>query len=37
MRWVKKGLIFCPSGDAGWMNTHAQIPTVLVKDDRLRM
>ncbi len=35
--WVKKGLIFSPNGEGGWMNSHAQVPTVLVKNDRLRI
>jgi predicted GH43/DUF377 family glycosyl hydrolase len=37
MRWSKRGQIFCARGQAGWMHTHAQIPTVLVGDDRLRI
>jgi len=37
MQWVKKGKIFEPSGEFGWMNTHAQGPTVLVLEDRLRV
>jgi predicted GH43/DUF377 family glycosyl hydrolase len=37
MEWVKQGLIFEPRGMFGWMNTHAQIPTVLVMEDRLRV
>ncbi len=37
MKWVKKGLIFNVSGQHGWMNSHAQIPTVLVRDDTLRI
>ena len=36
MRWVKGGLVFGPTGD-GWMQTHAQVPTVLVLADRLRV
>jgi predicted GH43/DUF377 family glycosyl hydrolase len=37
MRWVKGGKIFQPSGEGGWMNTHAQGPTVLVLEDRIRV
>ena len=37
MQWVKKGSVFNVSGNAGWMNSHAQVPTVLVKEDRLRV
>lgn len=37
MRWFKKGRIFNVSKNFGWMNSHAQIPTVLVLDDRLRI
>ena len=37
MRWIKRGLIFCPAADFGWMNSHAQIPTALDLGDRLRI
>jgi len=37
MKWIKKGHIFSVSGEFGWMNSHAQIPTVLVLEDRLRV
>lgn len=37
MKWKKQGLVFEPRGMFGWMNTHAQIPTVLVMEDRLRV
>ncbi len=37
MRWRKGGLAFAPSGEFGWMNSHAQVPTVLVLADRLRV
>lgn len=37
MRWIKKGLIFAASANAGWMKSHAQIPTVLAQKDRLRV
>jgi hypothetical protein len=32
MKWVKKGLIFCPEGNADWMISHAALPFA----DRLR-
>src|SRR5262249_35311690 len=35
--WRKKGLIFRPEGQGGWMNSHAQVPTALVLDDRIRV
>jgi predicted GH43/DUF377 family glycosyl hydrolase len=37
MNWVKQGLIFEPGGMHGWMNSHAQIPTVFVMADRFRV
>ncbi len=37
MRWVKRGRVFAVSGEHGWMRSHAQIPTVLPLDDRLRV
>ncbi|MGD9638325.1 MAG: hypothetical protein AB7U85_04635 [Alphaproteobacteria bacterium] len=37
MRWIKKGLIFKANGEYGWIKSHAQIPTVLVLEDRLRV
>jgi hypothetical protein len=37
MRWVKQGLVFVPSGQGGFMNSHAQMPAVLVREDRLRI
>ncbi|MFT4551477.1 MAG: hypothetical protein ACI9S8_000087 [Chlamydiales bacterium] len=36
MVWVKKGKVFDPR-DYDWTGTHAQVPTVLVKKDRLRV
>jgi len=36
MTWEKKGLIFSPERNEGF-NSHIQVPTVLVKDDRLRV
>jgi hypothetical protein len=26
MKWIKKGLIFCPEGDSDWMASHAALP-----------
>lgn len=37
VRWVKQGLIFRPDGQHGWMNSHAQVPTVLLLRDRYRV
>ena len=37
MKWNKKGKIFEATGQFDWMNSHAQIPTVLVKDKVLRI
>ena len=37
MKWLKKGLIFSPSGEFGWMNTHAQVPVALEIDKKLRI
>lgn len=36
MRWLKRGFAFGPPGD-GWMKSHAQVPTILVLKDRLRV
>jgi predicted GH43/DUF377 family glycosyl hydrolase len=35
--WGKKGLIFAPDGRYEWMQSHAQNPSVLVLEDRLRV
>lgn len=37
MKWNKKSLIFNVQGQNGWMNSHAQVPTVLVKERILRV
>jgi len=38
MKWEKKGLIFCASGESWWMQTHAMIPTpVLISDNVIRL
>lgn len=37
MKWIKKGLIFKPDSNFGWMNSHAQVPTALLLNDRIRV
>jgi hypothetical protein len=37
MRWVKKGNIFDPRDHRDWAGTHAQVPTVMVMPDRIRV
>ena len=37
MKWIKKGKIFSVENNFGWMNSHSQIPTVLLLEDRLRV
>jgi hypothetical protein len=37
MRWRKRGNIFDPRAHRDWAGSHAQVPTVLVKEDRLRI
>lgn len=37
MKWIKKGLIFKANNEFGWIRTHAQIPSVLVLEDCLRV
>ncbi|MDA8671630.1 hypothetical protein N9M46_01080 [Gammaproteobacteria bacterium] len=37
MSWTKQGLVFCAAGNFGWMKSHAQVPTILVLKDRLRV
>jgi hypothetical protein len=37
MRWRRDGVIFDPSVDRTWGGSHAQVPTVLVRDDVLRV
>ena len=36
-KWEKVGLIFSPSQGPAWMKTHAQVPTPLVLDDKVRV
>lgn len=35
--WQKKGRIFCPDGRFQWMHSHAQNPTALLLNDRIRV
>lgn len=37
LEWIKLGRIFTASGQFGWMNSHAQVPTALVLDDKIRI
>ena len=37
MSWKKKGCIFQPNGELGWMISHAQVPTIHVMEDRFRV
>jgi len=37
VKWVKKGLIFKPTGLFPWMNSHAQVPYTLELDKVLRV
>jgi sucrose-6-phosphate hydrolase SacC (GH32 family) len=35
--WRKRGLLFRPEGQGGWLNSHAQVPTALLMEDRIRV
>jgi predicted GH43/DUF377 family glycosyl hydrolase len=37
MKWIKKGLIFKTDNQFKWMNSHAQCPTAIVLEDRIRI
>lgn len=37
LHWQKKGLVFTPSGQGGWMTSHAQVPTALKVGDEILM
>lgn len=37
MLWVKQALVFAPSVQGGFMNSHAKMPAGLVRGDRLRV
>lgn len=37
MRWIRSGNVFDPRQHPEWAGSHAQVPTVLVYDDRIRI
>jgi hypothetical protein len=37
IRWRKLGLVFAVAGDRPWSRTHAQVPTALVMNERIRV
>lgn len=38
MKWIKKGLIYCPDGSCSWARSHAMVPTpYFAGDDVLRL
>ena len=37
MKWIKKGLIFQTDKQFEWMNSHAQCPTAILLEDRIRI
>lgn len=38
MKWEKKGLIYCPTGEEGWQEQFAMLPTpLLIEEKRLRI
>src|SRR5712692_891038 len=37
MKWQKRGLIFSPGNEGGWMKTHAQVPTPLACEGFIRV
>lgn len=37
MKWIKKGLIFQTDKQHNWMSSHAQCPTAIVLEDRIRI
>lgn len=37
MVWEKRGFIYKPGGEAPWMQSHAQVPTALLLEDRIRI
>jgi hypothetical protein len=37
VRWIKRGRIFEPAGQASWIGTHAALPVVDATDDRCRV
>ena len=37
MKWIKRGRLFEPAGQASWIGTHAALPVVDATDDRCRV
>jgi len=37
MRWIKRGHVFKTDKQYSWMNSHAQCPTAIVLEDRIRI
>jgi hypothetical protein len=37
MAWIRKGQIFDPAEHRGWAGSHAQVPTALLCEDRVRI
>lgn len=37
MPWIKQGRIYEAHGEFGWINSHTQVPTILVRNDCLRV
>ncbi len=37
MQWIRKGRIYSVEEPKGWMNSHAQCPTAIVLEDRIRV
>jgi hypothetical protein len=36
-RWMKKGILFAPQSDAGWLHSHAALPVVDQVEDGYRV
>ncbi len=37
MPWEQRGLVFVPGGEEDWSRTHAQAPSAILLDDRIRV
>jgi hypothetical protein len=37
MRWIKHGRIFIPDSSLAWSRSHAQVPSAMLLDDRIRV
>lgn len=37
MKWIKRGLIYCPDGESVWAKHSALTPTPILLDDRIRI